>query len=534
MAIVSLDNLGAVGIVRDLKPWELPPEAFTDGQNIRFSDIGVEKFKGHAAVFDPPTVAPYWLLQSFKDGSFYWIYSSLTKVYVTDGTTHKDITRATGGDYGANADTNWNGGILNGVPILNNGSDNPQQWDRDFATPGKLVGLSNWPSAAETSLAATVIRPFKNYLIAMDVTEDATRFEDVIRWGHPADPGAVPSSWDYTDLAKRSGRRALSETPGAIIDGAVLGDIFVIYKEEGTFGLELIGGQLVFRTWQMFPVLGLMTRRCSAAFRGGKFHLVLTVEGDLVAHDGRQAESVVNKKWRRWLQDTISDDYFQRSFLTVSRDNSNEIWICIATETNTFPDTALVWNWRTGAFSTRALPNLAHIEWGVVEVTPPTDIIDNQEQIVDTDSSLIGARSFSARNAHLLFADPNNTKLFRGNDTQQFDGTSFTSYVERLGLGVVGRDRFGEWRTDFQRRKLLKSITPKMESTTPVRFYAASQEEKNGPVTYQGPKLFDPAVDEKVDFEAAGRFIGYRVESVDDSSWNLQGVDLDIELLGGF
>jgi len=532
MPVITLDNLGALGIIKDVKNWELEPEAFTDGQNVRFSDVGVEKTEGHAAVFDPPSIAPYWLLQAFFEGNFFWIYSSLTEVYVTDGSTHVDITNS-GGPYAATADHGWNGGILNGVPILNNGADNPQQWDRDFSGPGLLTDLDNWPPASLSTLTAAVVRPYKNFLLALDVTEDSVRFEDVFRWGHPADPGAVPSSWDETDATKRAGRRALSETSGPLVDGARLGDIFVIYKEEGTFGVEFIAGRQVFRTWQMFPVLGMLSRRCVRPFRRGRFHLVLTPEADLVAHDGRQAESIIDKKWRRWLRANLSTSFSQRSFMTASRDDS-EVWTCFPSGDSEFADLALVWNWKYGTFSVRELPTVSHIEWGIVEVSLESEVIDDQEQLIDDDDSFIDERSFSAQNGHLLYASAASTKLFRGNDTEQFAGTNFTAYVERLGLGVIGRDRFGNWRTDFQRRKLLKQIWPKMESSTPVRVYAASQEEKNGPVTYQGPKLFNPATDEKVDFEIAGRFIGYRFESVDGSRWNLQGVDLEIDLLGRY
>lgn len=517
---------GAAGIIYDLPDHELPPEAWTAGQNVAFRNGSVEKFKGESQVFGTPSGDPYWLLQAFSPGVMYWLYPSLTNCYVTDGLTHKDITKAAT-TYGADADTGWNGGVVGGVPILNNGVDAPQMWDRNFATPGKLVDLTNWPA----STTAKVLRPFKNYLIGMDMTESGTRFEDVLRWSHPAVPGAVPSTWDYTDATKDAGRTALADTPGAIIDGATLGNLFIIYKEQGVYGMQEIASRQIFRVFQMFSQLSALSRHCikAVAEQQGRRHLVLTSDADLVVHDGTGARSVVEAKWRRWLQANIDGTNYQRSYIAIDR-SKREAWVCFPTNGSTFADMALILDLKDGTISNRELPPAKYAEWGVVEGATEDETWDADAEEWDLDNTTWDERSFSARNLQLILAG--STKILRAGHTEQFDGANMTSYVERSGLALIGRRRDGAPIVDFQSRKLLRRIWLEMESTGPVNIYAVTQEQKGGPVTYTGPVSFDPATQKFVDIVASGRTLGIKIESIGNISWKLDGYELIFERLG--
>ena len=49
MPIIS--DLGKIGVVKDVLPYQLPQNAFSDGQNVRFYENSVEKFLGHTNAF---------------------------------------------------------------------------------------------------------------------------------------------------------------------------------------------------------------------------------------------------------------------------------------------------------------------------------------------------------------------------------------------------------------------------------------------------------------------------------------------------
>jgi len=269
MSRIPIHNVGVGGINRDIPPHLLPPEIWSDGQNVRFQDGKVLKFDGHAAVFDPPTVAPYWVLGVPTATSHFILYAGLDDVYVWNGGTHTKITRGSGVYTGAAAD-DWNGGLLGGIAIINNGIDKPQAWNPISASQ-LLVDLPNWQA---TDLAK-IVKPFKNFLVALNLTVSGSAFPHRIKTSHPADPGTIPSSWDETDTAKDVVETELSDAQAGIIqDGETLRDIFVIYKDASTWGMQFIGGRFIFRFFKIFDSTGILTQRCVVPLVNGSFHFV--------------------------------------------------------------------------------------------------------------------------------------------------------------------------------------------------------------------------------------------------------------------
>ena len=62
MTLVPIYGVGKAGIVRDVPDYKLPPEAWTNGRNVRFIDGKIKRMEGEAAVMNPPTVAPGFVL----------------------------------------------------------------------------------------------------------------------------------------------------------------------------------------------------------------------------------------------------------------------------------------------------------------------------------------------------------------------------------------------------------------------------------------------------------------------------------------
>ena len=59
MALVAMENVGEVGIVKDFAPWQLPQNAWSDGNNVRAWQGSIEKIKGYAEVMASCPDAPY-------------------------------------------------------------------------------------------------------------------------------------------------------------------------------------------------------------------------------------------------------------------------------------------------------------------------------------------------------------------------------------------------------------------------------------------------------------------------------------------
>jgi len=127
MTIIRMRDVGKFGVITDIDAAMLPPEAWSSGQNIRFIAKQAERTRGCIDSYNTPNVDPFFVMSwEYSDVPF-WVYASATKVRRTDGTTDIDITRTSGGDYAAGALPLWNGGVIGGVPVLNNGVDEPLQ-----------------------------------------------------------------------------------------------------------------------------------------------------------------------------------------------------------------------------------------------------------------------------------------------------------------------------------------------------------------------------------------------------------------------
>ena len=525
MPRIPIHNVGSMGIIKDVPAHLLPPEAWSDGQNVRFKNNNVVKFTGHQDVFGTPTVVPYWAMAAGDAVNAFWLYTSLTKVYGTDGTTHADLTRAAGGDYSTTGDQLWSGGILGGIPVISNGVDDPQSWDA-VGLGQKLVDLPNWPA----STICRVIRPFKNYLIALNVTKSGTSSPHMVKWSHPAAAGAVPSTWDEADATKDAGENELSDAQaGVILDGMGLRDTFIIYKERSTWGMQPIVGNLIFRFFPIFTQQGILAPGCAVEYADGK-HFVLSGE-DIFIHNGQQMQSVLDKKWRTFLNNTLDQTNYTRSFVVLNP-LEHEVWACIPQTGDDYPTLALVWNYIDNQIGVRELPGgISHIALGAIPGSESV-VWDSDSEVWDDDASVWDEQTFRGFQARLLQSNKNSTALQQLDSTNQFDGSNITSFIQRDGLAVVGVDRQGNPKADFEIRKLVKRLWPKLTGG-PVNVRVGTQESLDGTITWQATQAFDPATQKYLDVMANGRLISVRFESNTNVGWGLQGYDLEVEPLGG-
>src|SRR5688500_2043257 len=127
--LIPVSGAGQHGLITDLPPDELPLNAWTDARNVRFRRGAVEKILGHTEVFPGALLPAEFLLQSALSGTAYWLYASDEGAAATDGATHAIITRISG-PYTASPSIGWTGTTIEDIPVINNGFDVPQVWDR--------------------------------------------------------------------------------------------------------------------------------------------------------------------------------------------------------------------------------------------------------------------------------------------------------------------------------------------------------------------------------------------------------------------
>ena len=490
------------GINKDISPYELPENVWSDGNNIRFDNDKTSKARGHRQVFGTLSGAPYWLLPFNTITTDYWIYADLDKLYrvSTSGatTTHEDVTRTSGGDYSATAADRWNGGVLGGVAILNNGVDVPQMLG---TSASNFSALSNWITGT-----CKVIRPFKRFLVALDTTESSTRYPFRVRWSHPAEGGRVPTTWDETDATKDAGYVDLSQTNGFVVDCLPLGDTNIIYKEDSIWSMSFEGGQNIFGFRQLFSDTGILGKDCVKAFNNQHF---VVSEDDVYIHNGTTKQSIVDRQMRDELFNTMHPDYKTRTFVAADREK-NEMWVCFQSNsaTSNFADKAFVYNWRTNTWTIRDLPEVSYVSWGVVDSVSTTDWSESGDW--DTDSETWD----SPLKPSLLLASANDSKLYTLG-SNQFDGYDFKAFAEKKDMSL-----------GTSMTKSITKIIPRIEGTGSVDFYVGVEMMPNAGVTWKGPYTFTPGVHSEIPVRATSAYVGIRVESEDDKYWELSNVEI--------
>lgn len=94
MALVPIENIGAVGIIKDIPPYNLPVNAWSDGNNVRILDNGVKKIAGYQEVMATCPFAPYYIHPYLTvNGDYYWIVYGTDDIAVWDGSSWTDVTR---------------------------------------------------------------------------------------------------------------------------------------------------------------------------------------------------------------------------------------------------------------------------------------------------------------------------------------------------------------------------------------------------------------------------------------------------------
>lgn len=510
------DNAGSIGLVEDIPGFSIPPEGWTTATNIRFNDGYAEKSLGHST-YATPSVAPYFLIPLQETQVFYWIYAGLTKIYITDGTNHYD---ASNGTYQVDADHEWTGDIFNGIPILNSVTGVPQALF-PVSHSNSFVDLPNWPSNTYCS----GIKGFSNFLISWDIWESGTRYPYKVKWSHQADPGSLPSSWDETDPTLDAGETNLSDKGGYLVDGGRLGDEFILYRENATYRIRYIGGKFIFSFIKGLGQSGIFSKRCFVEFEDaiGPKHCVLT-DDDLIVHNGQTKQSIADGKTRDTLFSTLNSATNPTRAFLAHNIKKSEIWICYPKTTSSFCTEALIWNYKHNTFSKRALPGVMDIAFDVVD-NVATSVIQDATEIINTATQLIDTRLYNPSKRDMLMADTQNTKLFKVDDTNQFNGTSFTATLQRTDL-VLGGGKAG---TSIENRGLVLGIRPMMTGTGPVSVRLGSQEYQNGTVTWKTAQNFTPGTDYKLDFKVDGRLFAVEFESTGDVDWRLHRWDFEIQ-----
>lgn len=499
------------GTITDLPPEEVRPDKWTSVQNITFKEQATERAKGYAAWADILLgTGPIFALNVVGETETGWIYCTTNNVYVTDGTTHHNITPTAGLQTvipGA-----WTGCILNGIPVLNNGADAPIYWDLNTGNPCQK--LPGWP----TGSFCKAIRAFKYHLFALAVTDAGNYQPDTLWWSSSAAPGAIPQEW-VPAPDNDAGDMTLADTQGGIVDGMSLRDTFIVYKQFSCYVLSYVAGQYVYVQRKLFLTTGLQTANCVAELNGE--HWVFT-GNDVVRHDGQSFRSVVQDKVKREIVESIDPGKVGMCCVS-SRIRDQQFWVAIPTQGSPLLNKAWVINTLTEDCGEIELPNVAFVARGIVTASVGNSW-DARTSTWDSDNTFWDQQSYSPTEDSILLCDPDDNKLWNHGLEDTANGQPVHAYCERQSLPVQ----------DAILRALVTRVVPRLDGQAgeTINIRVGSQAYFGQAITWSDPQPFVLGQSVAVDVQVEGRLISVRFEATTDRVWKLHSYRLGVVDLG--
>lgn len=400
----------------------------------------------------------------------------------------------------------YTGGVLNGVFVLNNGTDAPWYWNGS----GVLQAIPSWQSG----VTAKSLRPFMNYLVSIGVNKSGTDYDHMVKWSAAAQPGALPTSFDQTDVTKDAGELDLGQDSSLMVDQLPLGNTNIIYKEGSMWSMTYIGQPYIFQFQKLPGSTGMLSVGCAAETPMG--HVVLT-PGDVILHNGQGPQSIINAVMRRWLFNQIDSTNRALCFVTTNP-AANEVWICFPELGKTTCTKAVVWNWADGTWAIRALNNVNYGAVGQIDYS----LTSTWEAQTDTWANAVNAWNqdpLSPAQSRLLLASTA-PKISAVDVGATMNGAAYTSRLTRTGMSFDKPDT----------NKLIRAVYPRVEAAkgTQIQIEVGGQMDMESVVTWSPPVTYTVGSSYKADAFASGRFLAMRFTSLDNQPWRIRSIDLDI------
>ncbi|MES9942618.1 MAG: hypothetical protein ABW121_18905 [Candidatus Thiodiazotropha sp. 6PLUC7] len=347
----SVMNCGSTGVIKDVNPLILPPDAWTFANQVRFDGIEVVQEKPAKSLLEVDY--PVQLLVGWNDGQERRLLLSTPKeIYEAthldhDATKSQVIPKWSADEASPPVKQNeWTGGSFGGIPYFCAGfGQKPLVLMRDDrgGYKDKFEALNHWPDGHSCS----VMRHFSNHLIAIKM-EVEIKHQDVrdgkvtfrrpfdIMWSDRAQPGHLPKTWLPAEAGSRAGEIALTDGGDEVVDGVTLGNRFCIYKEESIWPIKYVGGNYVFSIGQAIKGVGIMGKNCAVDFNGKNY---VFGRDEIFAHDGWQIDRIFEARMNRWIFNRI-DDKKRHLCHVFMRPSTREIYFCFPVGDSEFANMA--------------------------------------------------------------------------------------------------------------------------------------------------------------------------------------------------
>ena len=509
-------------VIKDSDAFSLSPIEFSDVRNVRFDNRSVSKISGEASIRTlsntTPVTLTYWkqpnnirYVYQTADGNTYLNNATGTDSRITKGASSTAIPLA--------ANAQYTGGLFNGgaTYIVNDGTNIPQYINAigSGTATQELVDIPAWAYDASIfpTVRAKVLRPFRNVLVAgnltyTDTSSAITFAPGTIRVSNVAERGVLPT-WDPNLAAANTAEEIDLSTNDEIIDMIPLKEELIVFCRNSIHSVRLTGNaSFPVATTQLLTGRGLLSANCAIEFYGRIFAVG---NDDIYLYGGGSSvNSISDSIVRDYFFDNLNEAQKDITFVTENR-KQDEIWLCYPKGSSTTCNEALIYNYTTGSWTIRDLPNIRDAAFGAT--------ISNDD--------------YTEGELSLLLLDNTTQKLKQVDIGTSFDGEAINAYIERKGFDIDPNDDLKAY--DIAHATFILrgvgNVDIRMRATeAPGR--PANLDSNSDRYLEKRTFSLDPDMgDYKINPRSEGRFLNLRIGTNDTtSSWSLIRYNLGVRV----
>lgn len=539
---IPVRNLAKYGVITDIDPYDLAPEAFSAGVNVRFRNgkiTGAPVFRNvlHLGTTAPrfafssnPTAGLDLLFVGYENGTVSRISGTTETAYSVSGYTPSTV------------EATWSSTTLANVTYVNRSDRAPWYFrtsDSQFqniAGTGSDAWLSTW--------SCQILRTCGGALVALNVTKGAINNPQMVKTSSIPLAGTTPASWDQTLPNTLATENTLADMEGAIVDACRLGSSLIIYgQKDGQ--IMTPNGQLSEFNYVPLPFKkGAINANCSMELDGKN---IVFGPDDLWQHDGTSEKSICDGRVRDFIFSSINMSKANRcfimhdpklttiSFCYPSGDNLNSTGFTGADGCNR----AAVWNYSNNTWSFDDLPfvysgcpaNLSNpLTYAAVTATYDTmgGSYQDQEDGFKRTPVFVGDVNATYGLSTSLYAQD----LFGAGSTVAFPVDTNATRPRYLARDGIDLDEVG---AELRGTKTLVSICPQVRlgaNALPIYIDGGAGDTFNDPPTFIGPQLYDGIANTKCDFNVAGKYLSLIITHADYKELSVAGFDFEFMVSG--
>ncbi len=526
---------GLGGLIRDVRPWDVPVNSFTLLRNVRIEDAAIATFEDVATVLGPfvddatglvtikPVyAAPFWISQG-ASVIILVLDNGEVRSYA-DTSTYTLQLPAAGVDVAADFYHTQAGESFH----LTSKSNIPQTlFAADVGTPASMTNMPGWPATYRCG----ILESYKNTLVAADIIVSGIDKPNLVKWSDVFVEGDTSWDWDETSTTNLAGENPVQSDGQGITALQPLRDSLMVYFDRSTWRMDFTGGQFVMNFKKVFTDDGALGKYAFANVSGRAMVVGLR---DIYLHDGVQKQSISDGKLTRAFYSTLQLDYPVRLARYPLR---NETWITYRDKTTGEANRALIHNSLHNAFTPADL---------VSETTSDGDFIgvflgprlsvgivtwDGLGGTWDDLGTTTWADLYSTAEDTIMYGLSNDTGALLDLDAK----STGSPRLRRNVLIEHERIDLEEWlQTSGDKVVYISRAYPQYSGNGQLEIRFGVANTTNDSVQWEAWQTFDMATDYAVDFRAAGRYLAYQVRPVGQTTPNFacSGFDLEWAVVG--